>query len=315
MELSPEAEAIIEALKAENALLRQRIAELERRLGLDSGNSSKPPSSDGLGKKPRIAGSLRGKSGKVSGGQKGHRGDTLRRTETPDIIRQHTAANCAHCRARLKASMVTSVEKRQVFDLPEPRMEVTEHQASVYACAACHGTTRAAFPDGVTSSVQYGERIKAAAIYLNHQQLIPEDRVADVMNDLFGATLLCPASIVTWGIKKAAELQPFVEHIAARVASAPVRHRRVGRSVSTPASRRTVRETLASYSSHQAYDDVYPRCQCTNNLRLLLAMFLIRRTACAFRLRKRLYFRFAHAIRVALTYAHTEAIASGVYFP
>ena len=91
--------------------------------------------------------------------------------------------------------------------------------------------------------------------------------------------------------------------------------RRVGRSVSTPASRRTVRETLASYSSHQAYDDVYPRCQCTNNLRLLLAMFLIRRTACAFRLRKRLYFRFAHAIRVALTYAHTEAIASGVYFP
>jgi transposase len=224
MELSPEAEAIIEALKAENALLRQRIAELERRLGLDSTTSSKPPSSDGLGKKPRIAGSLRGTSGKVSGGQKGHKGDTLRRTETPDIIRQHTVANCAHCRAKLKASMVTSVEKRQVFDLPEPRMEVTEHQASVYTCAACHGTTRAAFPDGVTSSVQYGERIKAAAIYLNHQQLIPEDRVADVMNDLFGAALLCPASIVTWGIKKAAELQPFVEHIAARIASAPVRH-------------------------------------------------------------------------------------------
>ena len=111
-----------------------------------------------------------------------------------------------------------------MFDLPEPRMIVSEHQASVYTCAACHGTTRAAFPDGVTSSVEYGERIKAAAIYLNHQQLIPEDRVADVMNDLFGAALLCPASIVTWGIKKAADLQPFVEHIAARIASARVRH-------------------------------------------------------------------------------------------
>ena len=88
MELSPEAQAIIDTLKTENALLRQRIAELERRLGLDSNTSSKPPSSDGLGKKPRIAGSLRGKSGKASGGQKGHKGDTLRRAETPDSNRR-----------------------------------------------------------------------------------------------------------------------------------------------------------------------------------------------------------------------------------
>jgi transposase len=224
MNISPEAQAIIDGLMAQIALMKEEIAELRRRLGLDSSTSSKPPSSDGLKKAPRIFGSLRGTSGKVSGGQEGHKGDTLRRAEHPDIITRHTATSCAHCRAELKASMATRVEIRQVFDRPEPRLEVTEHQASVYTCAACHGTTRAAFPAGVTASVQYGERIKAAAIYLNHHQLIPEDRVADAMNDLFGARFLCPASVVARGIKKAEALKPFVEHITARIASAPVRH-------------------------------------------------------------------------------------------
>ena len=102
----------------------------------------------------------------------------------------------------------------------------------------------AAFPEGVTSSAQYGSRIKAAAVYLNAQQLIPEDRiknamafwfflmgasarsacVAEVMGDLSGASSLCPASIVAWGTKKAGELRTFVECIAAQIAAAAVRH-------------------------------------------------------------------------------------------
>jgi hypothetical protein len=54
---------------------------------------------------------------------------------------------------------------------------------------------------------------------------------------------------------------------------------RVGRSISTPASRRTVRETLTSYSSHQANMPVTPSIQCTNSLRLLTAMTSINRPA------------------------------------
>jgi transposase len=231
MVLSPDVSALIEglrrelaALRAENAALKQEVADLRRRLGKDSSNSSKPPSSDGLGKKPRIAGSLRGISGKTSGGQPGHRGDTLRQVAKPDKIERHEATQCGHCQAALTAAMATRVEKRQVFEMPEPRLEVTEHQAPIYTCACCHGVTRAAFPADVSAHVQYGPRIRAAAIYLNAQHLVPEDRVGEIMHDLFGAALLCPASIATWGEQKAQEWAPVEAHIAALVGAAAVRH-------------------------------------------------------------------------------------------
>src|SRR5450830_648768 len=133
MKLSPELQALIEGLRREiaglkqevsglrqeNAVLKQEVADLRRQLGKDSSNSNKPPSSDGLGKKPRIAGSLRGPSDKKSGGQVGHKGDTLRQTDKPDIVKRHTATCCAHCRAKLTATMTSGIEKRQVFDLPD----------------------------------------------------------------------------------------------------------------------------------------------------------------------------------------------------
>ena len=187
MILSPEAEELIAALRAEIAALRAEVAELKRRLGQDSSTSSKPPSSDGLAKKPRIAGSLREASGKPSGGQKGHKGDTLRQVAAPDRVVRHEASHCRHCRAPLQPGMARGVETRQVFDLVERPLIVTEHRATIYRCARCRGATRAAFPEGVVSPAQYGERIKAAAIYLNVQQLIPEDRAAQALSDLFGA--------------------------------------------------------------------------------------------------------------------------------
>ena len=211
-------------LSRENAELRQENADLRRRLYLNSDNSRKPPSSDGLKKKPRIAGSLRETSQKKSGGQAGHKGGTLERSASPDRTARHTASHCAHCRAQLTESMATGIESRQVFDMRAPRLDVTEHQAQIYTCAQCAHTTKAAFPDGVSSPVQYGPRIKAAAIYLNAQHLIPEDRTSEIMSDLFGAPLLCPASIATWSAALAERFQPVVDHIAAQLDRAPVRH-------------------------------------------------------------------------------------------
>jgi len=213
-----------ERLRAENAALRVEVAELRRQLGKDSSNSSKPPSSDGLKRKSRIVGSLRGKSGKTSGGQVGHKGDTLKRVETPDRIERHTASVCRCCLGVLTGAMQTGVETRQVFDLPERLIEVTEHQASIYRCASCGGETKADFPAGVAAPAQYGGRIRAAAVYLNVQQLIPEDRVAQTMSDLFGAPLLCPASLTAWVSDKAEALAPVTARIADLAAVALVRH-------------------------------------------------------------------------------------------
>src|SRR3954470_11405659 len=182
------------------------------------------PSSPRVEQVPRVFKRLRGRSGKQSGGQTGHNGDTLRPTDKPDRIERHAATTCRHCEACLTAAMVTGEERRQVFDLPQPHLEVTEHRAVTYRCHHCRGATTAAFPETVTAHVQYRPRLRATAVYLNVQQLIPENRVCEAMADLFAPASLCPASVVAW-IGKAAEAQaPVLAHIAVSVVAAKVRH-------------------------------------------------------------------------------------------
>jgi transposase len=223
-------EAVIAALQAENTLLRAentalmaRIAELERRLGLNSSNSGKPPSSDGL-KKPARVSSLREPSGKKTGGQKGHPGETLRRTETPDVTIDHFPAACATCGTALTAEMATGHVTRQVFDLPEPQpLIVIEHRAHRCCCAACGTQTRAAFPEGVAAPVQYGKRIGAFVLYLLHYQLLPEKRLAELMAHLFGVNLVT-GTIARISQDCAQRFQSFAEAVRDHVAAAPVKH-------------------------------------------------------------------------------------------
>jgi len=223
MSLPPEVEELIAALLRRIEALEAENAALRRRLDLDSSNSSKPPSSDGLKKKPRGLRSLRTRTGKPSGGQKGHRGDTLRQAAEPDGIVEHAAERCAHCRAPLVAGSKIGAEKRQVFDLAETPLIVTEHRAAVHRCPACRRRTRADFPAGVVSPAQYGARVKAAAVYLNAQQLVPEERAAQILADLFGAARACGASVATWARRKAEALAPVYRGIGECVAAAPVR--------------------------------------------------------------------------------------------
>ena len=107
MTLPAEIADLIASQGAEISALRAENAELRRRLGLDGSNSSKPPSSDGLAKKPRIGGSLRGRSGKSSGGQKGHQGGALRQVADPDGVVRHEACACGHCGSFLDAKSAT----------------------------------------------------------------------------------------------------------------------------------------------------------------------------------------------------------------
>jgi transposase len=201
----------------------ERIAELERRLGLNSGNSGKPPSSDGL-KKPVRVSSLREKSGKKTGGQPGHPGKTLRQTETPDAIIDHFPEICAGCGKTLNETMATDLSARQVFDLPEPKpLLVTEHRAHMCRCLNCGTQTKAAFPEGVTAPTQYGPRIEAFVLYLQNHQLVPEKRLAMLMADLFSVNLTT-ATIARISQDYAARCQAFVDTVREQVAKAPVKH-------------------------------------------------------------------------------------------
>ena len=215
--------ALVAAQAAEITALKARIAELERRLGLDSTNSSKPPSSDGLKKPPRVK-SLREPSGKPSGGQKGHPGKTLRQVEVPDAVIDHYPAICSGCGTALTAAMATSHIARQVFDLPEPQpLVVTEHRAHVCRCGSCGAATQASFPQGVAAPVQYGARIGAFVVYLLHGHFLPEDRLAELMGDLFGVRLV-PATIAQMSRNCARRLQGFMAVVRTRVNAAKVKH-------------------------------------------------------------------------------------------
>ena len=201
-----------------------RIAELERRVGLNSSNSGKPPSSDGLKKQPRRTQSLRTPSGKKSGGQTGHPGKTLRQVAEPDAIADHFPNTCAGCGGALEAGANEGFIARQVFDLPKPQpLKVTEHRAHVCRCGKCGEQTRATFPANVAAPVQYCERLEACVLYLLHGQLLPEKRVAALIADLFGVAL-STATLATISQNAAARLRPFAETVRDHVAQAPVKH-------------------------------------------------------------------------------------------
>lgn len=200
---------LIEVVQA----LSERVQALEDQLAKNSGNSGKPPSSDGLKKKPK---SLRHKSGKKSGGQPGHPGKTLQAVAHPDYIQTHRVQRCRRCQTSLEAVPAQDYEKRQVFDLPPVQVEVTEHQAEIKACPICHTLSTADFPPEVRQPVQYGERLKAQMIYFHQQHFVPLERTAEILEDLYGQRV-SEGTIVDACHTVAQQVQPVYQAIKAEL--------------------------------------------------------------------------------------------------
>jgi transposase len=210
--------ALVVSLRRELAEARERIAELEARLRQNPRNSSQPPSSEGLAKPaPR---SLRKKSGRRPGGQDGHKGMTLAQVARPDREIRHEPACCGRCGAGLAGRPVTSVERRQVFDLPPVHAEVTEHQLIERECGCGHRTKGAA-PPGAEAPVQYGPRIAAVMVYLHAGQFLSKDRTAVALAELFG--IPCSSGTVAALTARAAgRLDGFLERAREQIAASEV---------------------------------------------------------------------------------------------
>lgn len=192
-------EGVKQAIQAINALqehnkelegqiecLQEHVKTLQGQLAKDSHNSSLPPSSDRFVRPPK---SLRQKSGKKAGGQKGHRGHHLQQVEQPDQILIHAVERCEHCQHDLREQVGIIAERRQVMDLPVKRLWVSEHQVEEKQCPRCFHLTRANFPAGVKAATQYGTSIQSLATYLVEGQCVPYARVSQLLQELLGVQL------------------------------------------------------------------------------------------------------------------------------
>ena len=214
-----EKDTLILAQQDQITKLEEAVKELQGRLKMNSRNSSKPPSSDGMNKPaPK---SLRVAGQNPTGGQKGHTGSTLSRSTNPDKIVIHgVPEKCQACQKELPSACVA--ETRQVFDLPEIKYEVTEHQAMQTVCSCGHVHT-GEFPVGVNAAVQYGPRAQAAMVHLNQNHAVPLQRTAVLMEDFFDLPV-SQATVVKAALVGAEILQPTVNDIGQAAVSAAVLH-------------------------------------------------------------------------------------------
>jgi transposase len=211
---------LIQQMQEQMAALSQHVKDLQARLAKDSHNSSLPPSSDRFVRQPT---SLRTKSEKKSGGQEGHPGTTLRFCEKPDEVIEHRVMVCACCQQDLRQVEACVTLRRQVVDMPAPRLMVQEHRAEQKQCPRCQHMTLASFPPGVTAPIQYGPRIGAVAVYLTQQQLVPLERSCEVLSDVLGVQM-SEATVGELIQRTASQLVGVEQQIKEALIKAPVLH-------------------------------------------------------------------------------------------
>ena len=214
-----ELERKLEAVLGRVVVLEAENAELKRRLQLDSTNSSKPPSSDGLSKRPAQP---RERGKRSPGKQPGSDGHHLMQVADPDEVVVHRPSACGLCGEGLDPEAIVQTEARQVADLPPIRLRWVEHRSQRLRCSCGH-VTAGEFPRGVNAPTQYGPGMQAAAAYLCGYQHVPYDRTRQLFEDLLGASVS-----TGWIANAVANVSdatiPVVELIADAIRGAEVAH-------------------------------------------------------------------------------------------
>lgn len=204
-----------------------RLSHVEDKVAKDSGNSSKPPSSDGYKKKPLepMTTSLRKKSGKKVGGQPGHEGKTLEQVADPDHTIPYWPQCCPDCQTDLREAPAVpdGICRRQVVEMPPPKVIVTEHRSICVTCPGCGKACRGSFPEGVTQPVQYGPNLLGLAVYLNIVHLVPFARCAQIIQEIT-STLFSPSCLDRALQTAYKRLEPFESGIVQALADVPLKH-------------------------------------------------------------------------------------------
>lgn len=165
--------------------LAARVSELEARLKMNSKNSSKPPSSDGFNK-PK---NLRTPTGKKAGGQHGHEGSGLKLQREPDSYVIHEPEECVRCpRAGMCSAARSVCETRHEIDI-DINTTITAHQTMRVECPLSAETKTGRFPEGISSSMQYGVNMEALAVSLNTVGMASVSRTHEILSGVFGVPI------------------------------------------------------------------------------------------------------------------------------
>lgn len=139
------------------------------------------------------------------------------------MIKHPTPSCCDNCGCSTSSALRVSTIARQVFDIPPPKIEVTQHQVEVFRCGECGEKIQGSFPVGVNAPQQYGMRIRAIASYLSNQHFIPEQRLSQLLSDLFNCSI-SEKTLANINESMAHLAVPLVGQIKEKIETARVKH-------------------------------------------------------------------------------------------
>jgi transposase len=194
--------------------LEKRVEELERRLGQNSSNSSRPPSSDFPGNPPPPKPSR--KSKRSPGAQPGHAPHWRALVPEEDVTRihRHRPTRCHACGLPLSGDDPHPV-RHQYIDLPPIVPEVVEHQCHALTCS-CGAVTRAALPPELPDT-PFGSGLVAMTATLTGACHLSKRRARDFLNDALnvpislGGVSNCEAQTVKALAEPVAEIREYIQ--------------------------------------------------------------------------------------------------------